>query len=339
MTKIKKIDELTVGVIGCGLIGLKRAYALNKKQILGCYDIDKNKSQYFSKKFLCKSYENENELIHDKRIKVLFICTFHDSLKKLLLKGISSKKYILVEKPAAKNFSQISDVLKRLKKNSKIKIHVGYNHRFHPSVILAKKLIKSNSIGSILYIRARYGHGARLNYEKEWRMDRKISGGGELIDQGSHLIDLSRLFLGEFVSVKSSLRKYFWKSDGKVDDNAFLILSTKKNKIAFLHCSCTEWKNKFSFEIFGEKGKIEINGLGKSYGTENLTLYKMKKKMGIPNIKNWKFSNKKDMSWKSEINDFFLKIIQDKPIESNINNASKNLKIIDKCYKSNVLGI
>ena len=305
MTKIKKIDELTVGVIGCGLIGLKRAYALNKKQILGCYDIDKDKSKFFSKEFNCKSYKNENELIFDKRIKVLFICTFHNSLKKFLLKGISSKKHILVEKPGAKNLSQILYILKKLKKTEKIKIHVGYNHRFHPSIILAKKLINSNNIGSILYIRARYGHGARLNYDKEWRMNRKISGGGELIDQGSHLIDLSRLFLGEFVSVKSSLRKYFWKSDGKVDDNAFLILSTKKNKIAFLHCSCTEWKNKFSFEIFGEKGKIEINGLGKSYGTENLTLYKMRKRMGIPTIKNWKFSNKKDMSWKSEINDFF----------------------------------
>ena len=117
--------------------------------------------------------------------------------------------------------SQILYILKKLKKTEKIKIHVGYNHRFHPSIILAKKLINSNNIGSILYIRARYGHGARLNYDKEWRMNRKISGGGELIDQGSHLIDLSRLFLGEFVSVKSSLRKYFWKSDGKVDDNAF----------------------------------------------------------------------------------------------------------------------
>jgi predicted dehydrogenase len=227
--------------------------------------------------------------------------------------------------------------LKKIKNNKKCKIHVGYNHRFHPSIVLAKKLINSNHIGSVLYIRARYGHGARLNYNKEWRMDKKISGGGELIDQGSHLIDLSRLFLGDFKSVKSSLRKFFWKTNGQVDDNAFLVLSTNKNKIAFLHCSCTEWKNKFSFEIFGERGKIEINGLGKSYGTENLTLYKMKKKMGVPSIKNWKFSNKKDVSWKNEINDFFLRIIKDKPIESNILNASKNLKIIDQCYKNRVL--
>ena len=154
-------------------------------------------------------------------------------------------------------------------------IRVGFNHRYHPAFIKAKELIKNKLIGKILYIRAIYGHGGRLNYEKEWRFKKDIWG-GELIDKGSHLIDLARFFLGDLKVISSKLKKFFWKI--KLEDNCFLNLENKNGSNAFLHTSCTKWKNKFLFEIFGQFGKIEINGLGKSYGEERLIFYKMLKK-------------------------------------------------------------
>ena len=158
-------------------------------------------------------------------------------------------------------------------------------------------MIKENQIGKLMYIRAVYGHGGRLNYNKEWRFNKKLSGGGELIDKGSHLIDLSRIFLGDLSVDKFRLKTFFWKM--KEEDNCFMILKNKKNKLAFLHSSCTEWKNKFTFEIFGKKGKLEINGLGKSYGRETLIFYKMTKKMTPPKIKKY-FFNSADYSWKKK---------------------------------------
>tara|TARA_B100000902_G_scaffold398010_1_gene463450 strand:+ start:1155 stop:2135 length:981 start_codon:yes stop_codon:yes gene_type:complete len=326
---------MKVGIIGCGLIGYKRANALNKHKIVGCFDKNKKLSKKFSENFNCLDYKNVNELIKNKDIDIVFICTFHNSLFKYTKLCLKNNKHILVEKPGAKNLQEISELIKLSNKYNKLKIHVGYNHRFHPSIISARKIINKNILGKVMYIRARYGHGARLNYNKEWRMIKKISGGGELIDQGSHLIDLSRLFLGELFVKNSLLKNFFWKTN--VDDNAFLLLGNKKNeKVAFLHCSCTEWKNKFSFEIFLEYGKLEIKGIGGSYGVETLICYKMKKKMGIPKIKTWKFY-KNDDSWKKEI-DYFVKTIDDKKnSESDIYNAYENMKIIKKCYSNNKL--
>jgi predicted dehydrogenase len=183
-----------------------------------------------------------------------------------------------------------------------------------------------------MYIRGVYGHGGRKNYHKEWRFNKKLSGGGELIDKGSHLIDLSRLFLGNLKVYSSFLANYFWKT--KLEDNCFIALKNDKNNFSFLHSSSTEWKNKFIFEIFCKKGKIEICGLGKSYGNEKLILYKMKKNMGIPKKKEFNFSKlKTNNSWKIEINEFYESIIKSKHCYPNLNDVCNNLKIINKIYK------
>ena len=192
--------------------------------------------------------------------------------------------------------------------------------------------LNSTLIGKILYIRAVYGHGGRLNYEKEWRFKKRISGGGELIDKGSHLIDLARFFLGDLKIISSKLKNFFWKM--QLEDNCFLNLQNKIGSNAFLHASCTEWKNKFLFEIFGQFGKIEINGLGKSYGEEKLILYKMSKKMGKPAKKDFKFS-KKDNSWRKELEEFYIDIVKKRISNPGLVDIYKNLKIINTIYKSN----
>ena len=211
--------------IGCGLIGHKRAKSISKKSIIGCYDIDKIQAKKFSDKFDCKNYDDYNELI--KNSDIVLICTPHSYLDKFTLLSAKLGKHILVEKPAAVSLKAIKLLINKVK-NKNLKIHVGFNHRFHPSIIKAIQMVKKKDIGDLMYVRSRYGHGARKNYHKEWRMNQLISGGGELIDQGSHIIDLSRVFLGEFTKINSVLKTCFWKS--KVEDNAFLTL----RKINFL---------------------------------------------------------------------------------------------------------
>lgn len=318
--------------IGCGLIGNKRAKTISKNSIVGCYDTNKINSRLFAKKFKCKVYDDYKILIKESDIVV--ICTPHKYLDQFTLYSAKLGKNVFVEKPASISFSKIKTLMKKVSKlNQKIKIQVGFNHRFHPSIIKTINMIKKNQIGEIMYIRSRYGHGARKDYQKEWRMNKSISGGGELIDQGSHIIDLSRIFLGDFNKISSTLKTFFWKS--KVEDNAFLTLKTKKNKVAFLHASCTEWKNKFSFEIFGKKGKIEIDGLGGSYGKEKLYFYKMSKNFGKPKLKIINFQSKTDISWKNEIADFIKTIKLDKKVSCSLKDAFENLKIINQCYKAN----
>ena len=193
--------------------------------------------------------------------------------------------------------------------------------------------MKKKIIGNILYIRAVYGHGGRKNYDKEWRFNKKLSGGGELIDKGSHLIDLSRVFLGSLIVHSSYLNNYFWRT--KLEDNCFIALKNKKNNFSFIHASSTEWKNKFLFEIFCKYGKIEISGLGKSYGTEKLILYEMSKEMGVPKKKEIKFSKSDTLSsWKIEVDDFYNSILKTKACYPNIKDVYENIKIINKIYKN-----
>ncbi len=320
-----------IGIIGCGLIGQKRSQSLGLKgKLIACADPDIDRAKKIASSKEIKVFKDWKKLLEVKEIDIVIIATPHNQLFKIIIQAYKMKKHILVEKPGSKNLKEMIKIISKVK-NNKIKIKVGFNHRYHPSIIKAKKIIKSGIIGKPMYLRARYGHGGRPRYEKEWRAKPSISGGGELIDQGSHLIDLSRLFLGEFSEVTGFINTYFWKMS--VEDNAFLTLKTNSNKIAFLHVSWTEWKNMFSFEIFCSHGKLDINGMGGSYGQEQLTLYKMSKKMGIPKQRKWRFKLK-DISWKTEINDFYDDIIYNRKPKVNLNDAYQNLKIINKIYKN-----
>ena len=182
-----------------------------------------------------------------------------------------------------------------------------------------------------MFLRARYGHGGRVGYDREWRADPVRSGGGELIDQGSHIIDLARWFLGDFVDVEGFAHTYYW--DMPVDDNAFLLLRTPRKQVAFMHASCTEWKNTFSFELYGRTGKIDISGFGGSYGTERITYYRMLPQMGPPETVAWEYPMIDD-SWEVELAEFFDDINLDRAPATGLNDAIAVLKIIERIYKA-----
>ena len=181
----------------------------------------------------------------------------------------------------------------------------------------------------MMFVRGRYGQGGRVGYDKEWRADPKLSGGGELIDQGVHLIDLAGIFLGEFTQVDGHAPTYFWSMP--VDDNAFLSLRNAAGQTAWLHASCTEWKNLFSLEIYCRDAKLHWEGLGGSYGIEKLTYYKMLPQMGPPETTVWEYP-RGDESWRIEMTEFLEDIRQKRMPVPGLKEAKAVLKVVERIY-------
>ncbi len=327
---MKNNQPLRVGIIGCGLIGRKRAKALGARgELVACADIDSARAAQLADQSNADVYTDWRGLVERKDIDVLVIATLHDSLAEIAQAAVTSGKHVLVEKPAARNPAELRPVLDAAKTIG-AKVHVGFNHRYHRALQKAKSLIEAGSIGELMFIRARYGHGGRLGYDREWRSDPKVSGGGELIDQGPHLIDLSRWFLGDFVEVNGYAHTYYW--DMPVDDNAFMTLKTPSKQVAFLQVSCSEWKNLFSMEIYGKTGKLDISGLGGSYGVERLTWYRMLPEMGPPETTSWEYPMV-DNSWSTEMEEFYEDIRLNREPAAGLRDAIAALEIIEQIYR------
>jgi predicted dehydrogenase len=328
---VSSVDKpLGIGIVGCGMIGQKRAKALGKGgRLVACADIDVGRAENLAKGSGAKVFRDWRELVWLPEVDVVVISTLHDSLAAITLAAIEAGKHILVEKPAARSASELEPVMAAAEKKG-VKVHVGFNHRYHRSIRKAKEIFDSGALGELMFIRARYGHGGRIGYDKEWRAKPELSGGGELIDQGPHLIDLSRWFLGDFTEVQGFAHTYYW--DMPVDDNGFMLLKTEKKQTAFLHASCTEWKNLFSMEIYGRDGKLDLSGLGGSYGLEKLTWYKMLPEMGPPETTSWEYPMGDD-SWAVEMAEFYDDIRLNRAPAAGLGDAYAALKIIEKIYK------
>ncbi|TAL75476.1 MAG: Gfo/Idh/MocA family oxidoreductase [Burkholderiaceae bacterium] len=321
---------LGVGIIGCGAIGHKRAKALGSGgSLVACADIDAGRAQALAGTVGAKAFRDWRELLWLPEVDMVIISTLHDSLAGITLAAIKAGKHVLVEKPAARSAKELEPVMAAADASG-IKVHVGFNHRYHRSLRKAKEIFSADSLGEPMFIRARYGHGGRVGYDKEWRAKPELSGGGELIDQGPHLIDLSRWFLGEFSEVQGFAHTYYW--DMPVDDNGFLLLKTESKRTAFLHASCTEWKNLFSMEIYGRSGKLDLSGLGGSYGVEKLTWYEMLPEMGPPRTTSWEYPMADD-SWSVELAEFYDDIRLDRTPAAGLADAYAALKIIGQVYK------
>jgi predicted dehydrogenase len=317
-----------VGIIGCGLIGQKRAKALGEGRLIACADINEGCAKVLAGKSEAKVFNHWRGLLDMPEVEIAIIATLHDSLAEITLAAIEAGKHVLVEKPAARNPIELEPVIAAAGRCG-VKVHVGFNHRYHRAFRKARELFEAGALGELMFIRARYGHGGRIGYDKEWRANPVLCGGGELMDQGPHLIDLARWFLGDFNEVQGFAHTYYW--DMPVDDNGFMLLKTAKRQVAFLHASCTEWKNMFSMEIYGKDAKLEISGLGGSYGVERLTYYKMLPEMGPPETTTWEYPMGDD-SWAVELAEFYEDIRLDRDPSAGLKDAYEALKVVEKIY-------
>jgi len=318
-----------IAIIGCGLIGQKRARTLDGQALAVCCDLDRSKAASLAAKTSGAAISTDwQSTVARDDVDVVIVCTTHNLLPEIAEAAAAHGKHVLIEKPGARRASELNAVRKAASRSGAL-VRVGFNHRYHRAFVKAREIFESGVLEDLLFVRARYGHGGRPGYEKEWRADPEISGGGEAIDQGMHLIDLARWFLGDLKLTGGKAATYFW--DMPVEDNAFLLLETAARQVAFLHSGWTEWKNIFSFEIFGRMGKLEISGLGGSYGVETLRHYQMTPEMGPPPTTIYEYPMSDD-SWEREFSEFMEDIRLRRQPRPGIEDAQAALAIVESLY-------
>jgi len=320
-----------VAILGCGLIGKKRSKALPGAKLVVCADIEENRAQSVAAEFPgCEATTDWQKAVQRDDVDIVIVATTNSALVETSITAVQAGKHVLVEKPAARDVAELDLLIAAAAQKNNVQVRVGFNHRYHPALLKARELVDAGELGELMFVRGRYGHGGRKGYDREWRANPVLSGGGELIDQGVHLIDLSRWFLGDFSEIQGFAHTYFW--DMPVDDNGFLLLRTAKDQTAFLHVSCTEWKNLFSFEIYGKNAKLHIEGLGGSYGVEKVSFYKMLPEMGPPDTTSWEYP-RGDNSWALEFAEFLEDIRLMRTPSANLMDARAALTVVEKIYK------
>lgn len=317
-------------IVGCGLIGRRRASALPAGSLKQVFDTERESALEVARIHPnCVPATDLEELLRSESVGAVIVSTANNALAPIALAAVRAGKHVIVEKPGAIFSEQLAEIESAAAVSGSL-VRIGYNHRFHPAFLKARELMRTEALGEIMFVRARYGHGGRVGYEREWRADPKLSGGGELIDQGVHLIDLAGMFLGEFTQIDGHAVTAFWNMP--VDDNAFLSLRTAQGKTAWLHVSCTEWKNLFSFEIYFRHAKLHVEGLGGSYGLERLHYYQMLPQMGPPETIIYEFP-RGDESWAIELNEFIDDIRVRRTPSPGLAEGKRTLEIVEQIHR------
>ncbi len=327
--------KLNIGIIGYGKMGVMRHNIIKKYSSFAKVEMISD-SKDLKINSDCKFVKDYREIINNPDINTVFICTPNYLNKKITLEALRKNKNVFCEKPPAVNYKDIKKIIE-VEKKSKSKLMYGFNHRHHESIKLMKKLILSKKYGKILWMRGRYGKSVDKKFYNNWRSKNELSGGGILIDQGIHMLDILIFLYGTFDVIKSVSSNLYWKSD--VEDNMFVIFKDSKTGVsASLHSTMTQWRHLFSLEVFLEKGYLVLNGLktsSKSYGKETLTIAKNRSVSPAATWKDEKKINfKKDNSMQNEVKDFLLSIKNNKKIKiGNSDDALKIMRTISKIYK------
>ncbi len=314
------------GLIGCGVIGERRAAALPEGvKLVSCYDPVAARTEKISQLTEAQIAKNEDEVFKTEGLTAVVIAAINSSLVGLIQKAVDRGLHVLVEKPAARSHSELSTLNPK-----KSVIKVGFNHRFHPAFYDLVNEIKNNPDDPIMFIRAQYGNGARVGFDREWRSNVEIAGGGELLDQGVHVLDLASVLLPDMKVITGYCKTHYW--DMKVDDNSWAILADKSGATFTFHVSSSEWKNEFRFEVYTRKRKYQWLGLGRSYGPEKLHIYKMKPEMGPPDYEERSYPGD-DLSWKNENTQFQQAVLGKAPPYGGFQDALKCLGFVEDIYE------
>ncbi|XWN37482.1 MAG: Gfo/Idh/MocA family oxidoreductase [Balneola sp.] len=324
-----------VGIIGYGKMGKTRHTALDE---IGKGEVVAVSEPNLSEPLNGIPNVSHDEIINNPDIDIIIVCTPNFLNKELTIKALKAGKHVFCEKPPAFTAEEVAEIQEVEKNSDSRKLMYGFNHRHHDSVIRMKEIVDSNEFGKIIWMRGRYGKSVTEDYFDNWRAKKELAGGGILIDQGIHMLDLFLHLAGDFDSVKAEVSNLYWNLE--VEDNAFVILRNSKSGIdASLHSTMSQWRHLFSLEVFLEKGYMVLNGLitsTMSYGEEILSIAKNR---STAPAATWKDEVKTqyvdDHSWRYELEHFLDAIENDTPIQiGSSEDAHKLMTIIDEIYKS-----
>lgn len=324
-------SRLRVGVIGCGRIGTLRAAVATGNRgshVVAVADLDRSRAKEVAELMGAAVTTEWEEVIERRDVDAVVVATTHRWLTPISAAALRAGKHVLCEKPMSLNSAQAEELVVIARRSGRL-LSVGFNHRHHPAIRRAHRLAHDGAIGELLFIRCRYGHGGREGYEREWRLNPELSGGGELLDQGIHALDLFRWFLGDLSVVAGVTANWVWRAP--VEDNVFALLRSSRDQVACLHASWTQWKNLFSFEVFGERGALVAEGLGGSYGPEQLTVHRRGPRAGAPHEERLAFSGP-DRSWQSEWEGFLTAIRKGQPAPVGAEDGLAALRLVEAVY-------
>lgn len=328
------MNKLKVGIAGYGIVGKRRHLFISEHPHL---EVTAICEQTFTSDFMGLpgiSYFNNYKELLQTELDILFVCLPNNIAAEVTIAGIEKDLHVFCEKPPGKDVTDIRNVIEAEKRHPSIKLKYGFNHRYHDSVREALRIIQSGELGEVINLRGVYGKSRVIPFSGGWRSKREQAGGGILLDQGIHMVDLMRLFCGEFEEVKSFISNDFWKHD--VEDNAYALLKDKKGRIAMLNSSATQWQHKFNLEISLTQGYIELHGIlsgSKSYGEERIVIGKRDEDSDNGQMESKIIKFLQDNSWKDEIFEFAEAILTDKPIESGTSNdALETMKLVYNIY-------
>jgi len=321
---------MNFAVIGLGSFGIKRAQAIKNSKIANLLSIHDTSIENLNKakEILKVPASSYYEILKDKKIEVVCVCTPNKFHKKIIIDILNARKHVFCEKPLAKNLTEAQEIYK-VAKNSKNTLQVGSNHRFFESVRYAKKLVDKQTIGEVLSFNGRIGHnGERLKDTWFWKKD--ISGGGTLLDNGCHLLDLSRYFVGNFESGTGLTSNVFWKNI-EVEDTATGVFNTKEGKTATIFCSWRLLSGYFFFEINGTNGYINVDGRFDTHGGDKIFWSTNKDKKFYSKD----FSHIKPNSYQLEIDNFISNLKNNKKCSPSVEDAVEVMRMISFIYKNN----
>ncbi|MDC3350506.1 Gfo/Idh/MocA family oxidoreductase [Flavobacteriaceae bacterium] len=330
---------LKVGIAGYGIVGKKRhVYVdenINAKVVAIC---DQNFKENNVLKNNIRSFNNYQDLLKED-LDILFVCLPNFLAAEATIKGLEKDFHVFCEKPPGKNVQDIEEVIVMESKKPKLKLKYGFNHRYHDSVKQALKIIKTKQLGEVINLRGVYGKSKMVTSMHGWRAQRELSGGGILLDQGIHMVDLMRLFCGDFVEIKSFVNNDYWKHD--VEDNAYAIMKDGNGRVAMLNSTATQWQHRFNLEISLTEGYIELHGIlsgSKSYGEEKIIFGKRDENSNNGQMESKEIKFLEDNSWKNEIDEFIEAVLTDSTIVfGSSKDALETMKIVYGIYFNDTL--
>jgi predicted dehydrogenase len=328
---------LRVGIAGYGVVGKRRRHFIDLHPALRTVAVC---DRTFTSDGVFDdgvAYYTRYEGLLREDLDMLFVCMTNDVAPDVSIAGLGRGLHVFCEKPPGRTIADVIRVIEAERRHAPLKLQYGFNHRYHESVREALRIVKSGDLGEVINLRGVYGKSKLIAFDSDWRTKRALAGGGILLDQGIHMVDMMRLFAGEFVDVHSFVSNSHWHHD--VEDNAYALMRTARGVVAMLHSSATQWRHRFQLDIALSKGAISLAGIlssSKSYGAETITVsYASESDGGDPREVTTRYNH--DPSWYGEVADFADAVLNDRPVASgSSDDALKSMHLVYRIYCADV---
>lgn len=332
-------DIFRVGIAGFGIVGRRRLSCIQENdQMLTVAVCDRNAQAVTQVPDGVQVHSNYQDLLRDD-LDAVFVCMSNDMSAEVTAAAISRGLHVFCEKPPARSLEELAEVIYAERAHPDVVLMYGFNHRYHESVQDALAIVESGELGSVVSLRGVYGKSRLITFDQsDWRTRRHIAGGGVLLDQGIHMVDLIRLFGGEFNEVHSCVSNEYWGYD--VEDNAYALMRARSGVVASLTSSATQWRHQFSLEVTMSRGSLVLEGIltsSKSYGSETLTVVKAHPAGDQGDPREEKTRYNKDESWSREVAAFQKALVETGSVHSGSSEeALRTLGLVSDIYFQDV---